>query len=128
MRKSSRWLWVAAGLAVSVLIGLAAHSQEDMVYVNDSALVIKTRPPVEFAHDEHNDAAEIEECNECHHVYEGGQLIEDESSEEMECSECHLADADSTSMDLVRVYHLNCKNCHLEQKAGPVQCAECHRK
>jgi hypothetical protein len=128
MRKTSNAWLVLLAVSVSVIVVWAAHSQEDMVYVNDSALIIKTRPPVPFAHDEHNEAAEIEDCSVCHHLYEDGELVEGESSDDMECSDCHLADADSDPMDLVRVYHLNCKSCHLEQKAGPVQCAECHPK
>ena len=128
MHKAIRWLLAAASVAVTVVVVLAAYSQEDMIYVRDSAFVIKSRPPVPFAHDEHNENAEIEDCSVCHHVYEDGQLVEGESSEETECSECHMADAESTPIDLVRVFHLNCKGCHLEQKAGPVQCAECHPK
>jgi hypothetical protein len=31
----------------------------------------------------------IEDCNECHHVYEDGEKLEDESSEDSSCSECH---------------------------------------
>jgi hypothetical protein len=128
MRKASRWLLAVAGLAVSVMVVAAAYTQEDMAYVKDSAFVVKTRAPVPFAHDEHNDNAGIEDCSICHHVYEDGQLVEGESSDDMECSECHMADAGSAPLDLVRVFHLNCKTCHLEQKAGPVQCAECHPK
>jgi hypothetical protein len=87
------------------------------------------RPSPAFAHDEHNEKAGIEDCIECHHVYdEDGNRLEDESSEDQECSECHGAEGDEYPMDLVRHYHLNCRGCHQAEKAGPVACGECHAK
>ena len=46
-----------------------AHSQEDMEVVNSDGFSNQRRPPDVFRHDDHNDAAEIEECNECPHKY-----------------------------------------------------------
>ena len=46
-------------------------------------------PAAVFRHDEHNEMALIEECIECHHIYENGDKSEDESSEDQSCSECH---------------------------------------
>ena len=114
-------------LFTAVLVfGITAFSQEDMEFVDDSAFTTHMRPPVPFKHDEHNETAEIDDCAVCHHLYEDGKLVEDESSEDMECSECHLSDEDSFPISLVRAYHINCKSCHMEKKAGPVMCAECH--
>jgi len=112
----------AFALALTVLSG---YSQENVKFVEDSAFTQKMRPAVYFAHDEHNDKAQISECNACHHVYnDKGEKVEGESSEDKECSECHKGDAAS----LARIYHLNCKGCHEQAKAGPVMCAECHNK
>lgn len=112
--------------AVLIFFGMTAFSQEDVETVEDSAFLERMRPPVPFKHDEHNETAEIDECTDCHHTYEDGKLVEDESSEDMECSECHASEEDSYSISLVKAYHINCKRCHLEKKIGPVMCAECH--
>ena len=101
-------------------------SQEDVTVVNDSIFGKRMRPPAVFQHDEHNEAAKIEECTTCHHAYEEGQLVEDESSEDMECSECHAKTGKGYPMEVVNIYHARCKGCHMKQKAGPVMCGECH--
>ncbi len=120
-------LFIIFIIAASIFfVAFSGYSQEEVTTVEDSALVKKMRPSVPFAHDEHNEAAEIEDCNTCHHVFEDGKLIEDESSEDSECSECHGAEGEEFPMELVKTYHLRCKGCHLEKKAGPVLCAECH--
>ena len=54
------------GLLIGFLIVIAsAHSQEDMKFVNSDAFNNAQRPPAVFRHDEHNESAGIEECNEC---------------------------------------------------------------
>ena len=57
--------------------------------VDDWGFAKKQRPPAVFRHDAHNETAQIEACNECHHLYENGEKLEDESSEDQSCSECH---------------------------------------
>ena len=111
---------------VILIFGISAFSQEDVVTVEDSAFMERMRPLVPFKHDEHNEMAEIDDCAVCHHLYEDDKLVEDESTEDMECSECHASEEDSYPISLVKAYHVNCKKCHLEQKTGPVMCAECH--
>ncbi len=128
MKKRTMMLSWLAILLVFLFTTLSVYSQEDVEAVDDSAFEKKMRPAVGFLHDDHNDMAEIEDCQVCHHVYADGQLVEDDSSEDQECSECHVPDGDTGRMPLVRVYHLRCKGCHLEQKAGPVMCAECHKQ
>lgn len=127
MRKTIVFAGVFMG--VIALAVLTAYSQDDIEVVDDSGFASTMRPLPAFVHDEHNEKADIWDCNVCHHVYdEDGNLLEDESSEDQECSECHGAEGDAYPMDLVRRYHLNCKGCHQEQKAGPVACGECHAK
>ena len=107
---------------------LPVFSQEDMEVIDDGGFAIKQRPAVAFAHDEHNEQAEIEDCNECHHVYEDGKKVEDESSEDLSCSECHAESASGRQPGLRRAFHLNCKGCHLENLKGPVMCGQCHAR
>ncbi len=114
-------------IGIAALVGLTAHAQEDIEFVEDSGFATRMRPPVPFNHDEHNEMAGIEDCIECHHVYdEAGNRHDDESSEDQECSECHGAQGDEYPMELVRHYHMNCKGCHQAEKAGPVTCGTCH--
>jgi hypothetical protein len=126
MKKASYYvltvLLVIAGLIV------AAHSQDEMEFVGSEAFMNPQRTPSVFFHEEHNETAEIYDCNECHHVYEDGVLLEDESSEDMMCSECHELKAVDNAPGLRLAFHTNCKGCHLDRKKGPVMCGECHRK
>ena len=116
-----------AAFAALLLVLVAAHAQEDMEFVDPGVFDNHRRPPSVFVHDEHNEAAGIEECNECHHVYEDGQLLEDESSEDYRCAECHEQDG-GDNLPLMKAYHTNCKGCHIQAKKGPVMCGDCHRK
>lgn len=114
-------------IGLFTLVGLTAYAQEDIEFVEDSGFASTMRARPAFMHDEHNEKAGIEDCIECHHVYdEAGNRLEDESSEDQECSECHGAQGDEYPMELVRRYHLNCRGCHQASKAGPVTCGTCH--
>jgi len=121
-------LSIAIVFVATACIVISGFSQEDITKVRDSAFGIRMRGDVPFNHEEHNEKAGIDDCTECHHVWdENGAKLEGESSEDRECSECHLAEGKSR-MDLMRAYHLNCKGCHEAQNAGPVMCGECHQK
>lgn len=128
MEKRTVMVYIVIILLVFLFAVISGFSQEDVSTVQDSAFKEKMRPPVRFLHDEHNETAEIQECNTCHHVYEEGEKAEDESSEDMECSECHALDDGKNPMSLVKIYHMRCKWCHQEKKAGPIMCGECHVK
>ena len=122
-----RYLLIITLVSIIALAGLTAYAQEDIEFVEDSGFVTTMRPRPAFMHDEHNEKAGIEDCIECHHVYDNaGNRLEDESSEDQECSECHGAQGDEYPMELVRHYHMNCKGCHQAEKAGPVTCGTCH--
>ena len=101
-------------------------AQEDMVVIDNSVFENPQRPPAVFKHDEHNELAQIEECNECHHVYEEGKRLEDESSEDQRCAECHELHDVGDKPGLVKAFHTNCKSCHREQKREPLMCGQCH--
>jgi len=107
---------------------LSGNSQEEMTIVDNSVFDKPIRTPSVFRHDEHNQAAELEECNECHHIYEDGKKMEDESSEDSKCADCHDKKDSGNRLGLRKAYHANCKGCHLEKKKGAVMCGECHIK
>ena len=113
---------------ISVSLFAGAYAQEDMVAVDNSVFEQPRRSPSVFVHDAHNEKAGIEECYECHHVYEDGKQVEEESSEDQMCSDCHGIEAEGRRPGLMKAFHLNCKGCHLKAKTGPVMCGECHKK
>jgi Class III cytochrome C family len=126
MRK--RGVGLLTVLLLTVFLLVAAYSQEEMETVDSSVFLNPERVASVFKHEAHNEAAEIDECNECHHVYEDGVKLEDESSEDMACSECHEIDVSEEQPALMQAFHMNCKGCHLSEKKGPIMCGECHRK
>ena len=126
MKKAA--VFILAIVVVSAFLFVSAYSQEDMTSVDSSVFKNPQRTHSIFRHDEHNEKAGIEECNKCHHVYENGKLVEDESSEDQRCSDCHELKASGNKPALMKAYHTNCKGCHLEQKKGPIMCGECHLK
>jgi hypothetical protein len=121
-------LFLLATVLFSALAALSAYSQEEMIIIDNSVFNNPRRTPSVFRHDEHNETAELEECNECHHIYEEGEKLEDESSEDSRCLDCHEKKGSGNGLGLRKAYHTNCKGCHLEKKKGPVMCGECHIK
>ena len=109
-----------------LLIFNSAHSQEDMKFIQVDAFENPQRPPAVFRHDEHNELAGIEECSVCHHVYEDGRLVEDESSEDQRCADCHEMQDVGRKPGLVEAFHANCKSCHRQKEKGPLMCGQCH--
>ena len=126
MRK--RGVGLLTVLLLTVFLLVAAYSQEEMVVVDSSVFPNPERTASVFKHEAHNEAAEIDECNECHHVYEDGVKLEDESSEDMLCSDCHEVKPSGDQPSLMQAFHANCKGCHLSEKKRPVMCGECHQK
>lgn len=127
MRKHA--VFTVAVLALLLMMLPAADSQEEMEFVDNSDFTDPQRPPSVFRHEEHNETADIWDCNECHHIYdEDGQKLEDESSEDQPCSDCHELRASGRKPSLTKAYHANCKGCHLKQKKGPYFCGQCHVK
>ena len=114
-------------IAAVIVVGGIAIAQEDITVVDDSGFENHIRPDAVFYHEDHNEMAELD-CAVCHHVYEDGELLEDETSEDSECSECHGNSDDPRNLDLVVKYHKRCKGCHEQEGSGPVVCSECHVK
>jgi len=126
MRKRTVALCIGVAVLVSIFALVQAYAQEDIVVIKDSAFEDGQRPPAVFAHEDHNEKAEIEECNVCHHLYEGGNKVEDESSEGMGCSDCHNVKEGFPTRPLMKAYHDLCQGCHKDQGKGPRTCGECH--
>ena len=118
--------YIFFSILFAIFLIAPAHAQEDMVVVEGDSFENQRRPAAVFRHDDHNETAEIEECNECHHVYENGERVADESSEDQRCAECHTEKALDNQPGLRKAFHLNCKGCHQSKKKGPVMCGECH--
>ena len=126
MRNVMRFtLYLLFGAMMTVPV---AWTQEDMTVVDNSVFENPQRTPSVFVHDEHNEIAGIDDCTVCHHVYEDGELVEDESSEDQSCSDCHSLEGGDGQPSLMKAYHLNCKGCHQDEGKGPILCGECHIK
>jgi hypothetical protein len=122
-----RWLLlILAVFALCCFFLAAAYSQEDMTVIDNQVFENPKRPPAVFMHDRHNEKAAIEECNVCHHLYEDGRLIEDESSEDQRCADCHEMRDIVRKPGLVEAFHTNCKSCHRQKEKGPLMCGQCH--
>lgn len=128
MRKSSVLFCTLAAVAVSLCTFLTAYAQDDMTHVDNDVFLDPRRAPSVFNHEEHNEAAELYECNVCHHIYENGEKLEFESSEDMRCADCHPLESDGNPPALMDAFHRNCKGCHEQRNLGPIMCGQCHVK
>lgn len=121
-------------LMVCLGVSTAGICQEDgeltrMDTPSVSAFETMRRPAALFDHDEHNEAAGIEDCAVCHHVWEDGKLVADESSEDTPCSDCHsVAAGPDNPVSLANAFHTQCRSCHVERGQGPLLCGQCHKK
>ncbi|MCF6247884.1 MAG: cytochrome c family protein [Desulfobacula sp.] len=108
---------------------LVAFSSQNLERLEPSGFENTRRPGAVFDHDLHNENAQLDDCATCHHLYENGAIIDDESSEDSSCSECHLLSSNQDNKITLQVaFHRQCKECHYEEKKGPVFCGECHIK
>ena len=118
-------LYISEIIMISMIVCLCAYSQENMTIIDNKAFKNPQRPPSLFKHDAHNEKAQVDECNLCHHSYDDkGIYHPDESSEEQSCSDCHQEEGNK--MHLMKAFHIRCKGCHIDKNAGPVMCGECH--
>ena len=101
-------------------------AQDDIIVIQSPPFGVHKRSLVLFPHDKHNEAAEIESCNECHHAFENGELLADESSEDQRCSDCHDIASVNEQPGLRKAFHSNCMGCHSKKNTGPVMCGQCH--
>jgi len=116
---------IAAAAALLVLLAVSAWAQPEGPLEVD-AFGAMERPAVPFMHDEHNEKAGVDDCAACHHVYDNGQLVEDEDSIGTACADCHDLDDNGSQPGLRKAYHGQCKGCHETEGKGPVACGQCH--
>ncbi len=123
MKKNNIALFLSiTGLAFLFILG-AAYAQDDIKQLEHDIFIERERPAAVFSHTLHSDETEID-CLACHHKYENGENVWDDSAE-TECAECHKLEADGKMMPLMKAFHANCKGCH-EKEKGPLTCGECH--
>ena len=122
-------------IVAMILMGLGGFAlcqgqETEAIRMDTSAFETLRRPPALFDHDDHNEKAGLEyDCGVCHHVWENGQLVEDETSEDSPCSECHgLTPGPENSMSLANAFHTQCRSCHIDTGKGPLLCGQCHKK
>lgn len=119
-------------LVLGLMAGLAVGDavRDELERMDTSSFESPRRPGAVFSHDDHNAVAELEEdCALCHHLYEDGRLVADESSEDQLCSDCHgLKSTPDNGISLEVAYHKRCRECHFDRAKGPVLCGECHVK
>lgn len=124
------FLWVAFSTASDV-------EPPDEIVIHSKLWPKKKYMDTKFSHAKHVTEYKIE-CNECHHVYEGGKNVWKRGDKVQSCETCHNvaktgkelreASADEKKRSLYTAFHDNCKECHKKEKKGPVKCLECHAK
>ena len=130
MREICKILFLGIVFAAVTLSMLSAQPEE-IILNNVEAYKKKQRPPVAFPHEIHM-AGDLS-CTDCHHQYENGQNVLDESELEegnpnIRCSHCHTRE---TRINLRQAFHRQCVGCHARtekrgEKTGPRLCGECH--
>lgn len=126
MKKKGVFLMVAVA---TFLMATWALAQQEVLKLEHQAFVSRQRPAVVFPHAQHYGTLA---CTDCHHFYENGKNVWDESRE-TNCAACHGLKAEGGKMGLMPAFHGKCLNCHRKTKAegknaGPVVCGECHVK
>ena len=125
-------LWMIAFATLLMLSHSPVNAQPDKMILDLSAISGKTtRPPVSFPHNRHVEAGLS--CKDCHHIYENGKNVLDESKLEegnkgIRCSACH---GPKSQANLEQAFHNQCVGCHTKyekekKKTGPRYCGECH--
>jgi hypothetical protein len=109
-----------------VLTGSPLRAQPDKIVLEG-----KTRPAVTLPHNRHVEAGLS--CKDCHHLYENGKNILDESkleegNKDLRCLACH---GHKSHLNLEKAFHNQCTGCHRKvqmekKKAGPQYCGGCH--
>jgi len=124
-------LFLASWIA---LCALPVQAQPDRILLDHAKeFGKKSRPAVSFPHLRHIEAGRS--CKDCHHLYENGKNVLDESkleagSQGVRCSACHSS---GSRIGLEQAFHKQCLGCHKQlhnekKKTGPQLCGECHQR
>ena len=114
---------------IAAILGFSTFDKGKTITFLDSASFENPQEaPSAFDHDFHDLDLDIQ-CEECHHVYENGVLVQDKCSDEKRCIECHPIKAtDEYKIPLLQAFHSSCQGCHEKEDKGPVMCGECHKR
>jgi len=134
MKRKGVWFLMVLMASLAILNGSTLQAQPDKIVLDHSKdFENKGRPSVPFPHNRHIEFGLS--CKDCHHVYDKGKNVLDESNLEegnqgIRCSACHRA---SSRPDLEEAFHQQCVGCHRQllkekKKTGPRFCGECHRR
>jgi hypothetical protein len=132
-RKHVRGLMITVAVMV-VLSGSVLRAQPDKMVLDSSKTSgSKGRSAVMFPHNRHVEVGLG--CKDCHHFYENGKNVLDESkleegNQDIRCSTCHVS---RSRPHLQQAFHDQCMGCHMKyqkerKKTGPRFCGECHVK
>jgi len=127
-RVASRVCFVAVCFAVAfVFLSSADADNQEKVFAD------RQRPSVNFLDEMHDTHMESYECLDCHHRYENGENVLDESeleegNQDIQCAACHHSEAET---GLRAAFHTQCIGCHeklncQEGSSLPILCGECH--
>lgn len=117
---------------ILMLFASSLFAQSDTILLDSmKGMKGKKRPPVSFPHNLHVEKGL--DCKDCHHLYEKGKNVLDESSltegnKDILCSSCH---GPKSRLNLEQAYHGQCIGCHKkplkeQKKAPPRYCGGCH--
>lgn len=121
-------LYIIVMMALFSWAWVSSYSDEEKSRIDNEDFENPKRVACVYDHDEHQEVSKVEECTVCHHLFEDGKKVEDETSEDQRCVECHEAKSSGDTLPLRKAYHTRCKGCHLDKKAGPILCGECHQR
>lgn len=130
--KSIRVLLITLAAMIAFTGSVLMAQQDKMTLDSSDAFKKKGRPVVTFPHNRHVEAGL--DCKACHHLYQNGKNILDESKLEagnpdIRCSKCH---GSKLRLDLQQAFHDQCIGCHVgyrqkeKKNSGPRYCGECH--
>ncbi len=134
MKRKGFWSVTILFASLAFFTGSILHAQPDKIVLDHSkAFGNKGRSSVPFPHGRHIESGIA--CKDCHHVYENGKNVLDETkleegNQQIRCSACHRA---NSRPDLEEAFHEQCRGCHKQflkekKKTGPRFCGECHRQ
>ncbi len=116
-----------------ITVALLLISAGSPLWAQPDKIVLKgkTRPDVTLLHNRHVESGLS--CKDCHHIYENGKNILDESkleegNKDVRCLNCH---GSKSGLNLEQAFHKQCIGCHTKsqkekKKTGPQYCGGCH--
>ncbi len=123
-------------VTMTLIVGpLSADDMPEDILIENEGYATDRKGPVSFSHLSHSEDYGVE-CRECHHIYEDGENVWDESDEVQKCRECHIPTENRGKVKKLKIaFHRKCKNCHrkltkegMSDDAPYRKCSDCHEK